>query len=60
LIIALLSIKGKTPFLLQDPVDQTCLGPHGFTVCDENALWIITPRKGVKTFSMVHMTEIIL
>jgi hypothetical protein len=45
--------KGLTPFFLQDPTDQMCLGPNGFTVCDENALWLLTRRTGKKTYSLV-------
>lgn len=44
---------GNTPFLLQDPYDKTCLGPNGFTTCDERALWIVTKRPGKKTYSFV-------
>ena len=29
--------RGNTPFFLQDPNDETCLGPEGFSVCDEQA-----------------------
>jgi hypothetical protein len=47
--------KGNTPFFLQDPQDQMCLGPNGFTLCNENALWILTKRKGTKTYSMVSL-----
>jgi hypothetical protein len=47
--------KGNTPFFLQDPYDQMCLGPHGFTICDERALWILTKRKGKKTYSLVSL-----
>ena len=47
--------KGNTPFFLQDPYDQMCLGPNGFTVCDENALWILTKRTGRKTYSLVSL-----
>lgn len=47
--------KGNTPFFLQDPYDQTCLGPNGFTVCDERALWILTRRVGKKTYSLVSL-----
>lgn len=45
--------KGLTPFFLQDPTDETCLGPTGFTICDENALWLLTRRQGKKTYSLV-------
>lgn len=46
--------KGNTPFFLQDPRDNTCLGPNGFTVCDERALWILTRRANRKTtYSLV-------
>eukprot|EP01041_Mallomonas_annulata_P006871 gene6871-13931_t len=47
--------KGNTPFFLQDPQDQMCLGPNGFTICNENALWILTKRAGKKTYSMVSL-----
>jgi len=47
--------KGNTPFFLQDPYDQMCLGPNGFTVCDERALWILTKRAGMKTYSLVSL-----
>lgn len=49
--------KGNTPFFLQDPNDNQCLGPHGFTECDEAALWMLTKRKGVKTYSLVSLLE---
>jgi hypothetical protein len=49
--------RGLTPFFLQDPTDQMCLGPHGFTVCDENALWILTRRAGKKTYSLVSLLQ---
>lgn len=45
--------KALTPFFLQDPYDQMCLGPEGFTNCDERALWILTRRSGKKTYSLV-------
>lgn len=32
-----------------------CLGPNGFTVCDERALWILTKRTGTKTYSLVSL-----
>jgi hypothetical protein len=47
--------KGNTPFFLQDPYDQMCLGPNGFTTCDENALWILTKRSGKSTYSLVSL-----
>jgi hypothetical protein len=47
--------RGNTPFFLQDPFDQTCLSPDGFTICDEGALWILTKRAGKKTFSLVSL-----
>ena len=47
--------KGNTPFFLQDPYDQTCLGPNGYTVCDERSLWILTRRAGKKTYSLVSL-----
>lgn len=46
---------GNTPFWLQDAEDQTCLGPSGFTICDERTLWILTRRKGRKTYSLVSL-----
>lgn len=46
---------GNTPFFLQDPQDEMCLGPNGFTICNENALWILTKRQGKKTYSMVSL-----
>lgn len=45
--------RGNVPFFLQDPYDQMCLGPDGFTNCDERALWILTKRPGKKTYSLV-------
>jgi hypothetical protein len=46
--------KGNTPFFLQDARDSTCLGPNGFTICDERALWILTRRVDKKeTYSLV-------
>ena len=48
--------KGNTPFFLQDPNDEMCLGPNGFTVCDEVALWILTKRVGkATTYSLVSL-----
>jgi hypothetical protein len=45
--------KGNTPFLLQDPRDNTCLGPNGFTACDERALWVLNRRVDrVGTYSL--------
>ena len=45
--------KGNTPFLLQDITDNTCLGPYGFTVCDERALWVLNRLVDrEKTFSL--------
>ncbi len=32
-------------FWLQDPRDNTCLGPSGFGVCDEASLWLLADRK---------------
>jgi hypothetical protein len=32
-----------------------CLGPNGFTVCDERALWVLTKRTGKKTYSLVSL-----
>jgi len=49
--------KGNTPFFLQDPTDHQCLGPTGFTECDEAALWMLTKRKGSKTYSLVSLIE---
>lgn len=31
------------------------VGPGGFTVCDERALWILTKRNGLKTYSLVSL-----
>lgn len=46
--------KSSIPFYLQDPSDNTCLGPTGFTVCDERTLWILTRRSYAKnTYSLV-------
>jgi hypothetical protein len=45
--------KGLTPFFLEDPNDNTCLGPEGFTICDEHALWIWTRRNGKTSNSLV-------
>ena len=28
---------GNTPFFLQDPYDDMCLGPNGFTACSEQS-----------------------
>jgi hypothetical protein len=48
--------KGNTPFFLQDPYDHMCLGPNGFTVCDERALWVLTQRVDKKnTYSLVSL-----
>lgn len=48
--------KGNTPFFLQDPNDQMCLGPDGFTICNENALWILTKRPGkTPKYSLVSL-----
>lgn len=48
--------KGTTPFFLQDPRDEMCLGPYGFTVCDERALWVLTNRSDrKKTYSLVSL-----
>jgi hypothetical protein len=48
--------KGNTPFFLQDPYDQMCLGPNGFTICDETTLWILNKRVGRKsTYSLVSL-----
>ena len=32
-----------------------CLGPNGFTVCNEDALWILTKRSGKTTYSLVSL-----
>jgi hypothetical protein len=49
---------GNTPFFLQDPHDNTCLGPNGFTVCDERALWVLTRRADRKnTYSLVSLLQ---
>ncbi|RYG96243.1 hypothetical protein EON65_54715 [archaeon] len=45
--------RGLTPFLLIDRTDNMCLGPKGFTNCDEGALWILTTRVGKSTYSLV-------
>lgn len=45
--------RNLTPFFLQDPYDGMCLGPNGFTNCDESVLWILTKRAGRKTYSLV-------
>eukprot|EP01038_Epipyxis_sp_PR26KG_P013280 gene13280-17793_t len=47
--------RGNTPFFLQDPHDNMCLGPNGFTICDESALWILTRRPRKQTFSIVSL-----
>lgn len=47
--------KGNTPFFLQDPYDNMCLGPKGFTSCDESTLWVLTKRAGKKTYSLVSL-----
>jgi len=48
--------KGNTPFFLQDPEDEMCLGPHGFTMCDERTVWVLTKRVGKKkTYSLVSL-----
>ncbi len=49
--------KGNTPFFLQDPHDHQCLGPYGFTECTEKALWMLTKRKGAKTYSLVSLMQ---
>lgn len=49
------TVPGNTPFFLQDPYDETCLGPNGFTVCDERSLWILTRRAGQKTYSLISL-----
>lgn len=46
--------KGNIPFFLQDPKDTMCLGPKGFTLCDEGALWMLTKRPPLEnTYSLV-------
>jgi hypothetical protein len=45
--------KGLSAFFLQNPRDGTCLGPKGFTMCDENALWLLTTRANRDTYSLV-------
>lgn len=47
--------KGLTAFFLTDPTDGTCLGPNGFVMCDENALWLLTTRPGRKTYSLLSL-----
>ncbi len=47
--------RGNTPFFLQDPFDEMCLGPRGFGMCDESTLWILTKRKGKSTYSLVSL-----
>ena len=48
--------KGNTPFFIQDPYDQTCLGPNGFTMCNENALWLLHRRNTKSTkYSLVSL-----
>lgn len=42
--------RGNTPFYLQDPYDEMCLGPHGFTACNEQALWVLTRRPVIVTY----------
>jgi hypothetical protein len=46
---------GSTAFFLQDPTDGQCLGVNGFSICDESAVWIITPRTGTKNYSFVSL-----
>jgi hypothetical protein len=46
---------GNTAFFLQDPSDGQCLGSQGFSICDESAVWIITPRAGAKNYSFVSL-----
>lgn len=38
--------RDRPLFWLQDPRDNTCLGPQGFGVCDEASLWMLADRKG--------------
>ena len=49
--------KGNTPFFLQDPYDHQCLGSVGFGDCNEKALWMLTKRKGLKTYSLVSLMQ---
>lgn len=47
--------SGNIAFFLQDPTDGQCVGPQGFSVCDESAVWILTPRMGSKNYSFVTL-----
>ena len=47
--------KGNTAFFLQHTADSTCLGPNGFTVCDETSIWILTKRPDSKWYSLVSL-----
>ena len=52
--ILILNSRHLYTFTHKDPKDGTCLGPTGFTVCDERALWILTRRTDKKnTYSLV-------
>lgn len=42
-------------FFLQDPIDGQCIGAQGFSICDESAVWILTPRTGSKNYSLVSL-----
>jgi hypothetical protein len=37
--------RDKQLFWLQDPRDNTCLGPSGFGVCDESSVWMLADRR---------------
>eukprot|EP00603_Paraphysomonas_imperforata_P001049 CAMPEP_0114439062 /NCGR_PEP_ID=MMETSP0103-20121206/14989_1 /TAXON_ID=37642 ORGANISM="Paraphysomonas imperforata, Strain PA2" /NCGR_SAMPLE_ID=MMETSP0103 /ASSEMBLY_ACC=CAM_ASM_000201 /LENGTH=310 /DNA_ID=CAMNT_0001609781 /DNA_START=161 /DNA_END=1093 /DNA_ORIENTATION=+ len=45
--------KVYTPFFLQDRDNKQCLGKHGFTFCNENALWLLVERPETKKYSLV-------
>lgn len=47
--------KGNTAFFLQDTVDGTCLGPKGFTICDETSIWILTKRPESKWYTLASL-----
>lgn len=48
-------LKGLTPFFLQDPSDSLCLGLTGFTICDEQSLWILSRNKNTNKFSLINL-----
>lgn len=50
--------KGNTGFFLQDTVDGTCLGPKGFTVCDETSIWILTKRPDSKWYTLASVFNV--